>query len=182
MKLMKGGKMETAKRKLLTGERFLSFWLDNESYCMEIEKVKELMGILEINSIPQVPEFLRGVINLRGQIIPIIDLRLKFGLKYKEYSKRTGIIVAEIDTPEDKMYMGIVVDSIHEVIGIPKENILKVPYINAKIKNEYILGIAKTSSGIKIIIDIVKVLGDDDFVIIKNIENSETNNYFRRSK
>jgi purine-binding chemotaxis protein CheW len=159
--------MEIARRKSLSGARFLSFRLDTEAYCMEILKVKELMGMSEITPLPQTPDFIRGVINLRGQIIPIVDLRLDFGLPFKEYTKRTSIIVVELEYQGEAMLIGLVVDSIEEVISIPEEKISRIPYINAKVKAEYIKGIANTSEGIKIILDVVKVLNDEELAAIK---------------
>lgn len=121
----------------------------------------------DITPLPQTPEFIRGVINLRGQIIPIIDLRIKFGLTFVPYSKRTSIIVVEIDSDGDRLLMGIVVDAIQEVIAIPDEKINNLPYINSRVKAEYIRGVAETPEGLKIVLDVVKILDDEDFVSLK---------------
>jgi len=162
--------MEIARRKTLTGSRFLSFILNKEEYCIEILKIKEIMGMTTITEIPQTPTFIKGVINLRGQITPIVDLRLKFEMPAKEYSDRTCIIVVELIYENEKTLMGIVVDSIQEVISIPEEKITSIPYINAKIKSEYIKGIAESGSAIVIVLDITRVLTEDDFVLLKGIE------------
>lgn len=162
--------MEITKRKTMTGSRYLSFILDDEEYCIDILKIKEIMGMTEITKIPQTPQFIKGVINLRGQIIPIIDLRLKFEINAKDYTERTCIVVVEIPYKEQITLMGIVVDKIQEVINIPKEKISNVPYINTKIKSEYIEGIAESGDTIKIILDITKVLTEEEFVLINKIE------------
>ena len=159
--------MEMTKRKLLNGARFLSFTVDNENYCMDILKVKELMGMTKITPLPRTPEFIRGVINLRGQIIPVIDLRLKFGLTFQEYTKRTCIIVVEVSYDGDNMLMGLIVDSIQEVVSIPGDKLSKIPYINARIKSEYITGIADTPDGMKIVLDVLKVLNDEELAAVK---------------
>lgn len=161
--------MEMTKRKLLIGARFLSFIVDGESYCIEILKIKELMGMIPITPLPRTPEFIRGVINLRGQIIPIIDLRLKFGLPFKEYTKRTSIMVVEVSFDNTLMFMGLVVDSLQEVISIPEEKISRIPYINAKIKAEYIKSIADTPDGMKIVLDVLKVLNDDELETVGQV-------------
>ena len=166
--------MEMTKRKLLIGARFLSFTVDEENYCMDILKVKELMGMTTITPLPRTPEFIRGVINLRGQIIPIIDLRLKFGLPFKDYTKRTSIIVVEISYGGENMLMGLVVDSIQEVISIPDEKMSKLPYINAKIKAEYIRGVADTPEGMKIVLDVLKVLNDEELATVKETAVTQT--------
>ncbi len=161
--------MENTRRRTSTGSRYLNFTLAGESYCMEILKVKEIMGMTSITPIPQTPPFIRGVINLRGQIIPIVDLRLKFGLEFTEYHKRTTIIVVEVDMEGDLMLMGLVVDAIQEVIAIPEEKINPLPYINSKVRAEYIRGVADTPEGMKIILDVVKILSDEEFVAIKTL-------------
>jgi purine-binding chemotaxis protein CheW len=166
--------MEMTRRKLLSGARFLSFQLENENYCIEILKVKELMGMSDITSLPQTPPYIRGVINLRGQIIPIVDLRLKFGLQFKEYGKRTSIIVCEVDVGE-KVLMGLVVDSIQEVVSVPEDKIARLPYVNARIKADYIKGVATTQDGIKIVLDVEKILNDNELSTLKEIGKSAGN-------
>ncbi|MCK9170883.1 MAG: chemotaxis protein CheW [Treponema sp.] len=160
--------MEMTKRKLLNGARFLSFTLNGENYCMDILKVKELMGMTSVTPLPRTPEFIRGVINLRGQIIPVIDLRLKFGLSFREYTKRTCIIVVEVEYSGDIVLMGLVVDSIQDVVSIPEEKLTKIPYINARIKSEYIRGVADTPEGMKIVLDVLRVLSEKELEVVKN--------------
>jgi len=159
--------MEITKRKALTGARFLSFVLQNEVFCIEILKIKEIMAMTEVTAIPQTPAFLKGVLNLRGQILPVIDLRLKFGMPPQAYTDRTCIVIVELTTEGDRSLMGIVVDSIKEVVSIPEEKITKMPYINARIKSEFIKGISETGDTIKIVLDITKVLTEEEFVLIK---------------
>jgi purine-binding chemotaxis protein CheW len=156
--------MEISRRKTVTGTRYLNFMLGSESYCMDILKVKELMGMIEITPLPQTPPFIRGVINLRGQIIPIIDLRLKFGMEFREYSKRTTIIVVEVGIENELTLLGMVVDSIQDVVAVPEEKINVLPYINLKVKAEYVRGVADTPEGMKIILDVLKILSDEEFV------------------
>lgn len=159
--------MEMTRRKLNTGPRYLNFALDEESYGIEILRVKELMGMTTITPIPQTPAFIRGFINLRGQIIPIIDLRLKFSLQFREYTKRTSIIVVEVLFAGELLMMGLVVDSIRDVVSVPDDQINRIPYINAKVQSEYITGVAKLENGVMIILDVVKILNNDEFVQLK---------------
>ena len=159
--------MEITKRKALTGARFLSFVLQNEVYCIEILKIKEIMAMTDVTAIPQTPAFLKGVLNLRGQIIPIIDLRLKFQMPEQAYTDRTCIVIVELTTDQDRTLMGIVVDSIKEVVNIPEDKVTKMPYINSRVKSEFIKGIAETGDTIKIVLDITKVLTEEEFVLIK---------------
>jgi purine-binding chemotaxis protein CheW len=158
--------MDMAKRKSLIGARFLSFTLGNESYCLEIGKVKELMGMADITALPQTPKFIRGVVNLRGQIAPIMDLRTKFGMEFREYGKRTSIIVTQIEFSGERMMLGIVVDAVQEVVSIPPENISAVSYANSSVKQDFIKGIATTQDGIKVILDIERILNDGELAAI----------------
>jgi purine-binding chemotaxis protein CheW len=162
--------MEVTKRKTLTGSRFLSFVLNEEEYGIEILKIKEIMGMTDITVIPQTPSFIKGVINLRGQIIPIIDLRIKFDMLAQSYTDRTCIVVVELEYQNDITLMGVVVDTIQEVINIPEDKITRIPYINSKVKSDYIKGIAETGETIKIILDITKVLTEEEFVALKKME------------
>lgn len=168
--------MENKQSKTDAKDKFLSFMLYNEEYCIEILKVKEILGMMDITMVPQTPNYLRGVINLRGLIVPITDLRRKFNFPDMEYSERTCIVVVEIDNNGEIMLLGITVDAINEVIGIPKEKISKVPYINAKIKADYILGITEFDNSVKILLDIDKVLSDDELVILKNVQGTNSTN------
>jgi purine-binding chemotaxis protein CheW len=162
--------MELNRRKTMSGERFLSFALNNEEYCIEIGKVREIMGMVPISTLPQTPDFIKGVINLRGRIVPIIDLRTKFGMAARDYTDRTCIIVVDLPEDEEIVLMGIVVDAIHEVVGIPIEKISAVAYVNTRVKSEYIKGIAEAEKGIRIILDIAKVLSDDEINAIKTVK------------
>ena len=160
--------MEMTRRKLLNGARFLSFTLDNENYCMDILQVKELMGMTAFTPLQRTPAFIRGVINLRGQIIPVIDLRLRFGLKFQDYTKRTCIIVVEIAYGGENVFMGLVVDAIQDVVSIPDEKLSKIPYISAHIKSEYIRGVADTPEGMKIVLDVLRILSEEELAAVKD--------------
>jgi len=162
------------RRKINTGPRYLNFVLDEESYGIEIIRVKELMGMSTITPIPQTPPFIRGFINLRGQIIPIVDLRLKFALPFKEYSKRTSIIVVEVSFSGELLLMGLVVDAIRDVASVPDERINRIPYINAKVHAEYIIGVANLEGGTMILLDVVKILNNDEFVQVAGVSQEAT--------
>lgn len=166
--------MEMTRRKINTGPRYLNFVLDDESYGIEIIRVKELMGMSAITPIPQTPPFIRGFINLRGQIIPIVDLRLKFALPFKAYTKRTSIIVVEVTFRGDLLLMGLVVDSIRDVASVPDERINRIPYINAKVHAEYITGVANLDGGTMILLDVVKILNNDEFVQVAGVSQDAT--------
>ena len=160
-------RVAVSRKKMAIGERYLSFIIDKENYCIDILTVKELLGMTNITPLPKTDNYIKGVINLRGQIIPIIDLRLKFGIEEIAYTKQTGIIIVEISFSGETMLMGIIVDRILEVINIADDNISKISYINSRIKAEYIRGIANTEDGIKIILDVLKILNSDELSLMK---------------
>lgn len=139
--------------------KYLTFTLSNEEYGLEILKIKEIIGMMDITSVPKTPEFVKGVINLRGKVIPVIDLRLKFGMSAKEYDARTCIIVVEVaDTKGRALQVGIVVDSVSEVVNLKGEQIEPPPSFGAALDTEYILGMAKVDKSVVILLDIDRVL------------------------
>lgn len=140
--------------------KYLTFILAGEEYGIEIAKAREIMGMMPITPIPKVPDFIKGVINLRGKVMSVIDLRLKFGVEATDYTKRTCIIVVEITGPSGAVLMGIVVDSISEVLSIKSEDIEDTPPFGVKLNTEYILGMAKVEGRVKILLDIGNVLGE----------------------
>ena len=142
--------------------KYLTFQLAEEGYGIGILKVREIIGMLPVTPVPQTPHFLKGVINLRGQVIPVVDLRLKFGLLEEEYTERTSIIVVEVKGMANNIPIGIVVDMVSEVINITAEEIEPAPSFGATIKTSYILGMAKTESGVKILLNIDQVLSAEE--------------------
>ncbi len=149
--------------------KYLTFSLSDEEYGIGILKVKEIIGMMAITSVPRTPEFVKGVINLRGKVIPVMDLRLKFSMESIPYSERTCIIVVEVDSHESTVPIGIVVDSVSEVLNINEIEIEETPTFGTSLKTEYILGMAKIEGGVKILLDIDKVLSTEE---IKALEKT----------
>ncbi|MBK1810474.1 purine-binding chemotaxis protein CheW [Clostridium sp. YIM B02505] len=137
--------------------RFLTFTLGNEVYGIEIMFVTEIIGIQMITEVPQLPDYIRGIINLRGKIIPVMDVRLRFNKKPKEYNDRTCIIVVDMK----EISVGLIVDSVSEVISIQEEDIIPPPELN-KYSNRYIKAIGKAGSDVKLILDCNKLLNDEE--------------------
>ena len=149
--------------------KYLTFTLAAEDYGLEILKVREIIGMMDITAVPQTPEYVKGVINLRGRVIPVIDLRLKFGLEEAEYGERTCIIVVEVQSQVGSVQMGVVVDSVSEVLNINGEEIEPPPSFGARLKTQYILGIAKAKGTIKILLDIDKVLTGEEMAGLEGL-------------
>ena len=146
--------------------KYLTFALANEEYGIGILKIKEIIGMMPITSVPQTPGFVKGVINLRGKVIPVVDLRLKFRMEAKDYTERTCIIVVEIEGPTGMVMIGVVVDAVSEVLNIKAEDIEDTPTFGTKLNTDYILGMAKMEGGVKILLDIDKVLNSDELALL----------------
>ena len=155
--------VEQVNKALLDKEgKYLTFALGPEEYGLEILKVREIIGFMEITAVPQTPAHVKGVINLRGQVIPVIDLRAKFGMATAEKTEETCIIVVEISQNSRKFSTGIVVDHVQEVLDIDGENIEEAPQFGADVNTDFILGMGKVGESVKILLDIDKVLVGDD--------------------
>lgn len=143
--------------------KYLSFALGHEEYGLEILKVREIIGYIAVTAVPQTPAYVKGVINLRGQVIPVIDLRTKFGMATAEVTEQSCIIVVEIAQMNRTCSMGIIVDHVQEVLDIAGEAIEETPQFGAAVETDFILGMAKVGHAVKILLDIDKVLAGDHF-------------------
>ncbi len=142
--------------------KYLTFTLANEDYGIGILKIKEIIGMMPITSVPRTPDFVKGVVNLRGKVIPVVDLRLKFGMPEIDYTERTCIIVVEISGQSGAIKIGIVVDAVSEVLNIKGDDIENTPVFGTRVNTDYILGMAKTGGCVKILLDIDKVLSSQE--------------------
>jgi purine-binding chemotaxis protein CheW len=152
-----------------TSQKLLTFSLGSEGYGISILKVKEIIGLMDITPIPRTPDFIKGVINLRGKIIPVMDLRIKFGMSPKEYDERTCVIVTEILMNGVQKLLGVVVDMVSEVVTISQDQIEPPPEYGATLEHSSILGIGKIKDRVVIILDINEVFQAEE--IAKMLEN-----------
>ena len=148
--------------------KYLTFILADEEYGIGILKIKEIIGMMPVTTVPQTPDFVKGVINLRGKVIPVMDLRLRFGMDAIDYTERTCIIVVEIEGSTGTIQIGIVVDSVSEVLNIKGEDIEDTPTFGTKLNTDYILGMAKMEGGVKILLDIDRVLSEGEIAVLEN--------------
>lgn len=142
--------------------KYLTFLLAGQEYGLEILRVREIIGIMDVTSVPRTPDYVKGVVNLRGRVIPVIDLRLKFSLPEKEYDERTCIIVVEITHEDTPIQMGIIVDAVSEVLNVSAEDIEPTPRFGTTVDTDYILGMAKGKNTVRTLLDIGRVLTSDD--------------------
>jgi purine-binding chemotaxis protein CheW len=148
---------ETSVTSDVRSGKYLTFCLDNEEYGLEILKVREIIGLMPITTVPRTPEYIKGVINLRGKVIPVIDLRLKFNMPEAERTEETCIIVVNLGQVE----VGIIVDRVSEVRDIDGKDIDDPPSFGTNVDSSFILGMGKSESRVSILLDITKVLGEN---------------------
>lgn len=163
--VMEKGKQSDAPDALLHEGKYLTFVLCGEEYGIEILKVREIIGIMNITPVPQTPGYMKGVINLRGKVIPVIDLRSKFGFQETEHTKETCIIVVEV---RNKL-TGIIVDTVSEVLDVSGEDLEPAPHLGEGINTEIFLGMAKIKNKVKILLDIDKVLGTEEINMVESL-------------
>jgi len=142
--------------------KYLTFQLDHEEFGIRVLQVREIMGLQDITMVPQTPLYVKGVINLRGKVIPVLCLRAKFGLAETGYTARTCIIVLQIHQHARAMQMGIIVDAVSEVLNIAPNEIEDTPDFGGSLPTPYLLGMAKIKGKVKILLDIDQIAGPDD--------------------
>ena len=148
--------------------KYLTFSMQNEEYGISILKIKEIIGMMPVTPVPQTPGFVKGVINLRGKVIPVVDLRLRFEMEAIDYTERTCIIVVEIESLAGIVLIGIVVDAVSEVLNIKGEDIEDTPAFGKGLDTNFILGMAKMEGGVKTLLDIDRVLNHDNLAPLAN--------------
>lgn len=144
--------------------KYLVFALAGEEFAIPVQKVREIMGLQDITAVPQTPGFVRGVINLRGKVIPVIDLRRKFDLSEVEYSQQTCIIVVQVRGESSTASMGIIVDGVSEVLQLNAADIEDTPRFGNGITTPYLLGMAKVKDSVKILLDLDQVLNSHELL------------------
>jgi purine-binding chemotaxis protein CheW len=142
--------------------KYLTFQLAGEEFGIGVLKVREIMGMHEITAVPQTPPYVKGVINLRGKVVPVVDLRLKFGLEAKEYTARTCIIVTQVQGETGPILMGTIVDGVSEVLNLSAGEIEDSPDFGDEVAARYLLGMAKVKGKVKILLDIDRVLSTQE--------------------
>ena len=147
------------------GVQYLSFLLDNEEYGIDILRVQEVRGWTPVTRVPDMPEYLKGVLNLRGAIIPVIDLRQRFGLPAVEYSPTTVVIVINVQSGSNERIMGIIVDAVAETYSLPSDQIQPAPKLGTVINSEFITGLVASGERMIVLIDIDELMNSDELAI-----------------
>jgi purine-binding chemotaxis protein CheW len=154
--------------------QYLTFSLDHEIFALDIAKVREVLDMTTITKVPKTPEFMRGVINLRGSVVPVVDLRLKFGLTKTEQTVNTCIIITEVSLDGDTTVLGALADSVEEVLDLGPDRIEAAPKIGTRLNTEFIKGMGRQDDRFIIILDIDKVFSTDELALVQ-AERTEAN-------
>jgi purine-binding chemotaxis protein CheW len=163
---------EKIAKNLAKAGKYLTFNIGKEVYGIEILKVQEIIGMMQVTRVPRTPAFVRGVVNLRGKVIPVIDLRLKFGLEGKEDNDRTCIIVVQVGQGGGSVIMGLIVDEVSEVLNVLADQIEASPSFGSKVDTDFILGMGKVAQKVVMLLDVDKVLASDELATVQTIKNS----------
>jgi purine-binding chemotaxis protein CheW len=151
--------------------QYLTFKLDGEVFAVDIAMVREVLDFTTITKVPRTPDFMRGVINLRGSVVPVVDLRLKFGMAKTERTVNTCIIITEVSVDGETVILGALADSVQEVIDLDPDHIEPAPKIGTKLRTEFIRGMGKQNDKFIILLDINRVFSTDELALVQNAEH-----------
>ena len=156
---------------IVSTTQYLTFKLDDEVYALDINKVREVLDVTTITKVPRTPEFMRGVINLRGSVVPVVDLRLKFGMKKTEKTVNTCINIVEVTVDGDTIILGALADSVQEVVELGSDSVEPAPKIGTRLRTEFIKGMARQNDRFIIILDIDKVFSLDELAMVQTSQS-----------
>ncbi len=161
--------------KVMEAKQYLTFKLSDEVYALDIAKVREVLDFTAITKVPRTPGFMRGVINLRGTVVPVVDLRLKFAMTRTEKTVNTCIIITEVNVDNETAVLGILSDSVQEVMDLDPSQIEPAPKIGARLNTEFIKGMGKHDDAFLILLDIDRVFSSDDLALAQPAEQAALN-------
>jgi purine-binding chemotaxis protein CheW len=151
-------------------ERYLTFFLGEEQYGIAIDRIKEIIAIMKVTNVPKTPEYMRGVINLRGSIIPVVDTRLRFGMEAQEEDMHTAIVIVEVD----KVNIGFIVDRVEEVASIDSAALSEPPKFGNNVDTDFICSMAQMDENVVMILDVLKLFAADELISLEQIQKTQT--------
>lgn len=154
--------------------QYLTFNLADEVFALDITKVREVLDFTSVTKVPKTPEFMRGVINLRGSVVPVVDLRLKFGMPKTEKTVNTCVIIAEVTVDHETTILGALADSVQEVIDLEPGNVEPAPKIGTRMKTDFIKGMGKHGDNFTILLDLDRVFSSDELIAVQEHQQEQT--------
>jgi purine-binding chemotaxis protein CheW len=153
--------------------KFVTYKLDKENYALDIDQVREVVDYTSITKVPQMPDFVRGVINLRGSVVPVVDLRAKFGMPPTKRTVDTRILIVEVTVDQESTILGALADAVKEVIELEPEQVDPPPKIGTRLKTDFIRGVGKRDNEFIVILDVDRVFSTDELAVFQNTEDLE---------
>lgn len=156
--------------------QYLTFKLNDEVFGVDVAKVREILDLIKITRVPQTPDFMRGVINLRGSVVPVVDMRIKFGLEATESTVNTCIVVVEVELDGENTILGALVDSVQEVFELEQSEIEPAPRIGTKLRTDFIKGMGKHDDRFIILLNIDKIFSTEELELVQNSQTQDFKN------
>jgi purine-binding chemotaxis protein CheW len=164
--------MSTATNETVGQQQYLTFLLDAEEYAISILKVKEIIEYDTVTTVPRTPKWVRGVINLRGTVVPVVDLAIKFGLEQKPVTRTTCIVIVETQFEAQKTTIGVVADSVNQVMDLTPDDVQQVPEFGTRVKVDYLLGMANLGKKFVLLLDVDMVLSTNELLSLESVSGS----------
>jgi len=164
--------MEIKKSQEAVQQQFLTFFLAKEEYAVNIQRVKEIIEYTTVTKVPKVPQWIRGVINLRGNVVPVVDLAVRFGLEERPVTKTTCIVIVEVEQDSERAVMGVIADAVNQVIDLAPKDIEEPPAFGTRVRLEYLLGMDKLGKKFALILNIDSVLSTADLLTVSALQTA----------
>ncbi len=164
--------MELKEKEEVLHQQYLTFFLADEEYAINIQRVKEIIEYTTVTKVPKVPEWIRGVINLRGNVVPVVDLTTRFGIEEHPVTKTTCIVIVEIDQDSERTVMGVIADAVNQVIDLAPKDIEEPPAFGTRVRLEYLLGMGKLGKKFALILNIDRVLSNTELLTVSTLQST----------
>jgi purine-binding chemotaxis protein CheW len=162
--------MEIQEKEEVVQQQYLTFFLADEEYAINIQRVREIIEYTAVTKVPKVPEWIRGVINLRGSVVPVVDLAVRFGLKERSVTKTTCIVIVEVEQDSERTVMGVIADAVNQVIDLAPKDIEEPPAFGTRVRLEYLVGMGKLGKKFALILNIDRVLSTAELLTVSNLQ------------
>ena len=163
--------MEIKEKEDVVQQQYLTFFLADEEYAINIQRIREIIEYTTVTKVPKVPEWIRGVINLRGSVVPVVDLAVRFGLEERPVTKTTCIVVVEIEQDSERTVMGVIADAVNQVIKLAPEDIEEPPAFGTRVRLEYLFGMGKLGKKFALILNIDSVLSNTELLTVSTLQS-----------
>jgi purine-binding chemotaxis protein CheW len=162
--------MEIKEKEEMVQQQYLTFFLADEEYAINIQRVKEIIEYTTVTKVPKVPGWIRGVINLRGNVVPIVDLTVRFGLEERPVTKTTCIVIVEVEQDSERTVMGVIADAVNQVIDLAPKDIEEPPAFGTRVRLEYLFGMGKLGKKFALILNIDSVLSNTELLTVSTLQ------------